>query len=177
MKNQMQIRPLTKEDTIVISEAFHKIGWNKPTSLFEEYLREQEAHDRIVWVAQVHGEFAGYVTLKWVSGYPSFQEQHIPEIMDLNVLPTFRKKGIGSRLLDTAEAMAATKSKILGLGVGLYAGEDGGYGAAQRLYIERGYIPDGKGITYHYQAVVPGNSYPVDDDLVLWLIKSMVCSL
>lgn len=38
---------------------------------------------------------------------------------------------------------AATKSAAIGIGVGLYAGEDGGYGAAQRLYVKRGYIPDG----------------------------------
>lgn len=53
--------------------------------------------------------------------------------MDLNVLPRFRKMGIGSLLLDIAEKEAATKSDVVGIGVGLYAGEDGGYGSAQRL--------------------------------------------
>ncbi|NDB82883.1 MAG: GNAT family N-acetyltransferase [Alphaproteobacteria bacterium] len=173
MKNQIQIRPLIREDIAVISEAFNKIGWNKPATLFERYLKEQELGALIVWVAHVKDEFAGYITLKWQSGYPSFKEQNIPEIMDLNVLPSFRKMGIGSLLLDTAEKEAATRSKVVGIGVGLYAGEDGGYGAAQRLYVKRGYIPDGKGITYNGEPTIPGNSYTLDDDLVLWFTKKL----
>jgi len=173
MKNQIQIRPLIREDIIAISEAFKQIGWNKPASLFEGYLKEQEAEERIVWVAHFKGEFAGYVTLKWQSGYPSFKAENIPEIMDLNVLPHYRKMGVGSLLLDCAEKEALTKSQNIGIGVGLYAGKDGGYGAAQRLYIKRGYIPDGKGVTYNYQPTIPGNGYPLDDDLVLWFTKRL----
>ena len=161
------------DDIPIIVSAFNQIGWNKPESLFAGYLKEQEAGDRLVWLAHFKGEFAGYVTLKWQSQYPSFKAQNIPEIMDLNVLPSFRKMGIGSLLLDTAEQEAATKSDKIGIGVGLYAGEDGGYGSAQRLYVKRGYIPDGKGITYNYQPAIPGNSYPLDDDLVLWFTKRL----
>ena len=93
--------------------------------------------------------------------------------MDLNVLPQFRKIGIGSLLLDTAEKEAATTSDIIGIGVGLYAGQDGGYGSAQRLYVKRGYIPDGKGVTFNGQPRIPGYSYPLDDDLVLWFTKKL----
>ncbi len=93
--------------------------------------------------------------------------------MDLNVLPNFRNIGIGSLLLDSAEKEAATKSEMIGIGVGLYAGNDGGYGSAQRLYVKRGYIPNGKGVTYNYQPTTPGNSYPLDDDLVLWFTKRL----
>lgn len=173
MKNQIQIRPLKREDIAAISEAFKQIGWNKPALLFEGYLKEQEAGERLVWVAYVKDEFAGYVTLMWQSQYPSFKAQSIPEIMDLNVLPAYRKMGIGSLLLDTAEKEAATKSQIIGIGVGLYAGADGGYGPAQKLYVKRGYIPDGKGVTYNYEPTIPGNSYALDDDLVLWFTKKL----
>lgn len=168
---QYSIGSLAANHIPLISEAFNQIGWNKPESLFEGYFKEQEAGDRLVWVAHFKGEFAGYVTLKWQSQYPSFKAQSIPEIMDLNVLPSFRKMGISSLLLDAAEKEALTKSQIIGIGVGLYAGADGGYGAAQRLYIKRGYIPDGKGVTYNYEPTIPGNSYPLDDDLVLWFMK------
>jgi GNAT superfamily N-acetyltransferase len=118
-------------------------------------------------------EFAGYVTLKWQSLYSSFRDQNIPEIMDLNVLPPFCRCGIGSMLLETAEKEAVIRSNIVGIGTGLYAGKDGGYGAAQRLYAKSGYIPDGKGVTYNYQPIIPGNSYPLDDDLVLWFTKKL----
>ncbi|CZP95437.1 Predicted acetyltransferase [Legionella pneumophila] len=171
--NDVLIRPLIIEDIVAISESFNQIGWNKPPSLFEEYLKEQEAGERFVWVAHVYDQFAGYITLKWQSGYPSFKAQNIPEIMDLNVLPSFRKMGIGSLLLDIAEKEAATRSDTIGIGVGLYAGSDGGYGAAQRLYIKRGYIPDGKGVTYNYEPTIPGNRYQLDDDLVLWFTKKL----
>jgi GNAT superfamily N-acetyltransferase len=124
-------------------------------------------------VANVHNQFAGYVTLKWQSQYPSFKAENIPEIMDLNVLPAFRKMGIGSLLLDRAEKEAATRSKVVGIGVGLYAGADGGYGPAQRLYVKRGYIPDGKGVTYNYEPTILGNSYPLDDELVLFFTKKL----
>ena len=173
MKNHTQIHTLISQEVAVISEAFNEIGWNKPVSLFEGYLKEQEAGERFVWVAHVYDQFAGYITLKWQSQYPSFKAQNIPEIMDLNVLPSFRKMGIGSLLLDAADKAAATKSQIIGIGVGLYAGKDGGYGAAQRLYIKRGYIPDGKGVTYNYEPTIPGNSYPLDDDLVLWFLRKL----
>ena len=124
-------------------------------------------------MAHLHDQFAGYVTLNWKSQYESFAAGCIPEIMDLNVMPPFRKCGVGSILLDIAEKEAATKSEVVGIGVGLYAGEDGGYGSAQRLYVKRGYIPDGKGVTYNYQPTIPGNSYPLDDELVLWFTKRL----
>ena len=76
-------------------------------------------------------------------------------------------------LLDAAEKVALTKSPIIGLGVGLYAGADGGYGPAQRLYIKRGYILDGKGVSYNYKPIIPGNSYPLDEELVLWFLKKI----
>ena len=91
----------------------------------------------------------------------------MPEISDLNVLPTFRKNGIGSTLIEQCEELAATKSDLVGIGVGLYAD----YGLAQKLYIKLGYTPDGHGITYDYQPVIPGHKYTVDDDLTLWFTK------
>ncbi|MFN7038499.1 MAG: GNAT family N-acetyltransferase [Alphaproteobacteria bacterium] len=141
--------------------------------LFEQYLQEAGADERIIWLAYIDNKFAGYNTLKWESQYPSFKNQNIPEIMDLNILPEYRKLGIGSMLLECAEKEAKIKCDTIGIGVGLYAGEDGGYGAAQRLYVKRGYIPDGKGVTYNYEPTIPGHSYPLDDDLVLWFMKKL----
>jgi GNAT superfamily N-acetyltransferase len=170
---EYSVSPLVADHIPSISVAFNQVGWNKPVSLFAGYVKEIEQGERLVWVAFVHQQFAGYITLKWRSAYPFFKEQNIPEIMDLNVLPSFRKMGIGSLLLDTAEKEAATRSKVVGIGVGLYAGEDGGYGAAQRLYVKRGYVPDGKGVTYSYQSTIPGNGYLLDDELVLWFTKKL----
>jgi hypothetical protein len=46
--------------------------------------------------------------------------------------------------------LAATQSPVVGLGVGLY----NDYGNAQKLYIKKGYVPNGYGVTYNYQAVI-----------------------
>ena len=157
----------------ILYEAFAKNNWHKPKSLFEKYLDKQKDGTRKILVATVNSEITGYATLNFESQYKPFQEENIPEIQDLNVLPAFRNKGIASSLLDSLENQAKFYSDGVGIGVGLYAGDDGGYGAAQKLYVKRGYIPDGKGVTYNYEPVIPGNSYTVDDDLILWFTKSI----
>lgn len=173
MIHTITIKILSASDIADIVDAFGKVGWLKPASLFDGYFQEQLSGKRMMWVARMNDQIAGYVTLKWESLYSSFATAHIPEIMDLNVLPAFRNGGIGSQLLDWAEGEAATRCDAVGLGVGLYGGDDGGYGAAQKLYVKRGYIPDGKGVTYNYQYAQPGSNVALDDDLVLWFIKRL----
>ncbi|MGI4852042.1 MAG: GNAT family N-acetyltransferase [Janthinobacterium lividum] len=158
-------------DLIVSNFALH--NWPKPRSIFEKYLEEQEQGRRLIWLAYQNDNgsqsLTGYVTLTWHSLYPIFQQAGIPEIMDLNVLPPYRGQGIGSKLLQTAEDCACQKVDEVGIGVGLYSG----YGAAQRLYIARGYQSNGQGITYNYQTVNYGDKAPLDDDLILWLTKRL----
>jgi ribosomal protein S18 acetylase RimI-like enzyme len=117
----------------------------------------------------VEEEIAGYLTVRWESDYPPFREARIPEIVDLNVLPAFRRRGIASALMDAAEAIIAQRSPVAGIGVGLYAD----YGAAQRMYVLRGYIPDGRGIFYNREPVIPGEMARVDDELVLYFTKRL----
>ena len=161
-------RALTEVDIPLIVVAFAEIGWIKPPSTFQGYLEEQMCGKRCVWVALRGDDFLGYVTLRWHSDYQSFALQNIPEINDLNVLPRFRRRGIGSKLLDLAEAEARKRGQCIGIGVGLYAD----YGDAQKLYVKRGYVPDGHGLTYKNKPVQPGNTVQVDDDLVLWFVKN-----
>ncbi len=72
------------------------------------------------------------------------------------------------QLIEAIEHFAFHRYDVIGIGFGLYAD----YGAAQRLYIKRGYIPDGRGVIYHNSPVVPGSQVCVDNDLVLYLTKS-----
>ncbi len=165
----LEIKPLEEKDISEMVAAFSQIGWHKPRSLFVEYLKEQTALERFVWIVKEQGLFVGYVTLKKYSLYEPFKALNIPEISDLNVLPYQRKKGAGTLLLETAELKAKAFSQTIGIGVGL----SGDYGSAQRLYIKRQYVPDGKGLTYRYKNVIAGHPYPVDDDLVLWFTKEL----
>ena len=165
----IQIRLLVNSDPPIIAGAFQTIGWNKPESQYRRYLDEQVAGMRTCFVAVVDGQFAGYVTVNWRPVYVGFADLSIPEIQDLNVMTTFRRKGIATRLLDQAEGEAARRSGVVGIAVGLHPG----YNAAQRLYGKRGYIADGRGITYRNHFVEEGASVVVDDDLVLHFTKRL----
>ena len=167
--DSVEIRPLQVLDAAVIADAFAAIGWHKPAEQYVRYANEQEAGSRECWVALIGGQFAGYVTLKWDSDAPGLTGRGTPEIQDLNVLPQFRRRGIGSRLLDRAEEAASSRSSVVAIGVGLHPG----YNAAQRLYVKRGYVPDGLGVTHNGRYVQEGEHVPFDDELVLHLTKDL----
>jgi hypothetical protein len=69
--------------------------------------------------------------------------------------------------MDAAESVIAERSVTAGLGVGLYAD----YAAAHRMYLKRGYLPDGQGIAYEFQPVAPGATVRVDDELNLMMTR------
>lgn len=163
----LHIRLLQQSDIQPIAAAFEALGWNKPASQYERYLAEQQAGERVVFVAFLDDVFAGYVTVNWLSDYPPFRLEHIPEIQDFNVLPQFRQQGIGNTLMDEAERKSAERSRIVGLGVGLFVD----YGAAQRIYARRGYIPDGRGMFFQGRFVQYGESVIADDDLAIYMTK------
>ena len=106
--------------------------------------------------------------LVYSSDYSFFRENNIPEIQNFDVVPPLRRRGVGSQLLHRIEQFAFRRYDVIGIGFGLYAD----YGMAQRRYVKRGYIPDGRGVMFHNQPVRPGDYVLVDDDLVLFLIKS-----
>lgn len=164
---EFAIRALRDGDPEVVSAAFTAIGWDKPVAQYEKYLADQRAGLRDVLVATVDDEFAGYVTVWWESPYEPFNG--IPEVQDFNVLPQFRRRGIGTGLMDAAEARVAERSDVVGIGVGLYAD----YGTAQRMYVRRGYIPDGRGLIYDGKQVPPGEMVRNDDSATLMFTKSL----
>jgi GNAT superfamily N-acetyltransferase len=169
MAESVEIRALNDGDPETMSAAFKGIGAGKPVAQYRRYLAEQLAGTRACLVATLDRQFAGYVTVNWAPTYCAFVEQQIPEIQDLNVLPGFRRKGLATRLLDRAEEEISRRSGIAGIGVGLHPG----YNQAQRLYAKRGYIPDGRGVTYRDRYVEEGAPVVLDDDLVLHLTKRL----
>ncbi len=166
----MRIRPAKPGEADWLQEQFASgLGWRKPEGYFEACLRRQRLGESILLLAVAKGAYLGHCHLVWASGYPGFRERGIPEIQDLNVVRSQRRRGLASRLIAEAEGRIAKRSRYAGIGFGLYAD----YGAAQRLYITRGYVPDGRGIHYQNQPVPPGQPCPVDDDLVLYLVKEL----
>ena len=115
----------------------------------------------------VVGEFlAGYITVIPLAKHGSFAGLY-PELTDFNVFESFQKRGIGTALLDKAEQVALKYSDVVTLGVGLHKG----YGPAQRLYVKRGYIPDGSGLWFNNESLAPYASCENSDDLVLYFSK------
>lgn len=156
-------------DCTLISAAFQRQGWDKPVEQYERYFLLQEGGIRDIIIAELAQEFAGYLTIQWKSNYGPFQEKGIPEIVDFNVLQKYQRKGIGSNLMEEAEKRIKRVSPICGLGVGLVKD----YGAAQILYIKRGYIPDGRGLTSNAKQLKYGDKITIDDGIVLHLTKQL----
>jgi len=87
MSPELVIRLLSAGDESAISDAFAAVGWQKPVTTFERYLVEQLRGERTVYLALVGGHVAGYVTVRWRSGYAPFADAGVPEVSDFNVLP------------------------------------------------------------------------------------------
>lgn len=110
---------------------------------------------------------AGICTLVLSPGEGPFLEAGYPEIVDLSVFSHLQKCGIGNRLLDVAEGEAFKLADTVYLAVGVHSG----YGPAQRIYVKRGYIPDGTGVWYQGKVLDQYAPCVNDDSLVLYLSK------
>jgi GNAT superfamily N-acetyltransferase len=165
----LNVRLMDASGVEPVVAAFAASGWDKPASQFQRYLAEQARGERVVLLACLGRDVAGYLTVVWQSGYQPFRAADIPEIVDFNVLPHLRRRGIGAHLLDAAEQQIGERSPVAGIGVGM----DPDYGAAQRLYVKRGYVPDGRGLTWHGRPVAWGDAVTVNDALVLWFTKAL----
>ena len=142
-------------------------GWHATPEKLLRRLSDHREGRAVTLVAVYDGEPAGYVSV-----YPDAQEgpfagKGFCEIVDLAVLERFRRRGIGNLLLDVAEGIAFTYADTVYLAVGMHSG----YGSAQRMYIKRGYIPDGTGVWYGEKICEPYADCRNDDDLVLYLFK------
>lgn len=167
----IDLSPMTAQDLEPIVTGYCP-SWTTPDQLqakWQSYFHEQQEGIRTVGILRRGEELLGYGSLLLKSKYPHFAG--IPEIHDVWIYEKHRKQGHGRRLIGWLEALARQKGyKEIGIGVGLYAD----YGAAQKLYVQLGYIPDGHGVTYNYKPATPGTSYPLDDELVLWLKKTLI---
>jgi GNAT superfamily N-acetyltransferase len=169
MNDKIIIREMTEKDCHTISSAFTAQEWDKPVSQYLRYWQESAENRRVVFVAEYDGQFAGYVTIVWESDYPPFRDAGIPEIVDFNVLIMFRRQKIGTFLMNEAERYIAPRSSLAGIGVCMHVD----YGAAQVLYVKRGYVPDGRGIFAHGSFLANGEQVTIDDVLALYLVKDL----
>ena len=166
MKTTCSIRKMQESDIKNLSRGFISQGWPSREEILTRYFKEQESGEREVLVAEVEGALAGYITILSCAKQGPFAEIY-PELSDFNVFEPFQNQGIGNLLLEEAEKRVRLISDKVTLGVGLHSG----YGPAQRLYIKRGYIPDGSGVWYRNQPLEMNATIQNNDDLVLYLSK------
>ena len=172
MTDGLTIADLEASDVDDLAAGFE--DWPKERSTFERYLAEAGSGARDVLVARLDGELAGYVTVYWTPKYPLFAAHGIPEVRDFNVLRPFQRRGVGTALMDAAEGRVAQRGlRAVGIGVGLYGGEGYGYGSAQRMYVKRGYVPDGAGVVIDEVRVEPGTNVYLDDSPILMFTKDL----
>jgi GNAT superfamily N-acetyltransferase len=153
---------------LMISSISDKDQRTRRRQIFERYLNEQDNGEREVIVAFSDEEYVGHVTIIWHPEYPPFAGKNIPEISDIGVEPELRRRGIGSMLMDEAEKRIFRKSEIAGIGFGISAD----YGPAQRMFVKRGYVPDGKGLWTSERGYIWEFSTVQVDDCVIFLTKN-----
>lgn len=166
----LTIRQATRDDLPVLWQMAEDMGAAKSEGYFDISMEHQDAGTRQVFIVYLQGAYAGYCMLAWTPKYAFYQKMDIPEIQDLNVLPRFRRRGIGRFMIEHCENLVREAGKdYIGIGVGM----DFSYGAAQQLYVRMGYVPDGNGLTYDRQVIAKGDFRPVDDEMSLMMIKDL----
>ena len=166
----LDIRKATASDLSALNGLIEALGYKKEPGYFETCLAEQDEGRRLVFIVSAGGRDVGYGMLNWRPQYALYRRLDIPEIQDLRVLPADRQQGAGSALIEHCESVARAKG-CTQIGVSVALHKD--FGPAQRLYVKRGYVPDGYGVTYDRASVASGEIRPVDDNLCLMMVKTL----
>ncbi len=152
-----------------VDESNADLFWTLPLE-DKAYYEECFGREIDIVLAVLNGKAVGYTLLNWVPKYGYFKVHNFPEIQDLNVLKEHREQGIGRAIIEFCERLAKDKKcSEMGIGVGL----DSSFGAAQRLYVKMGYIPDGQGVSYDRKQLACGDFKPIDDNLCLMMTKQL----
>jgi len=161
------IRDMKTEDAQIITREEIAQGWHQTIDKYLTRLEHQKQGLCISLAAEYKGCVAGYINVYKKAAEGPFSGMDIPEITDFGVLEKYRRKGIGTALMDQAERIAGQYADMVCLGVGLHSG----YGSAQRMYARRGYVPDGSGVWYGNSICPPYQQCNNDDDLILYMSK------
>ena len=165
---KIDIRIMNYEDIVAICKA-----GNDESESNMEYLRRQldnqEKQECSALLALYNDEIAGYVFLYYKCKWGGFANCELPGVVDLIVFDKYGNKGIATMLMDTAERIAKRYNNKVYLDVCL----NQEYGPAQRFYVKRGYVPDGKGVYYEEKICDVDAVCKNDDELTLCLIKEL----
>lgn len=165
----LTIRDMRIDDAQPLSAAEQSVGYDTEAARFIGRVRDSENGLSVAIVAETGGVPVGYVNVYWNAEHGPFVGKAVPGIIDFGVLEGYRSLGVGSKLMDAAERIAAQRSEMVWLAVGMNTF----FGPAQRLYVKRGYVPDGNGVWYKHEICPSGALVRNDDDLELYMIKKL----
>ena len=164
------IRDMEAADAQILNDEYTAQGWHPDIDYYHMRMREHAEGKCVALTAVYQGHPAGAVYVYFSAQEGPFKGKGWPEIVDFGVLQKYQRKGIGNRMMDTAEQIASQHADTVCLGVGLCRE----YGTAQRMYVKRGYIPDGSGVWYQNKQCIQYETVcTIDDDLVLFLSKRL----
>ena len=167
------VRDMIETDPQNIYEAELEQGWHPSLEAYQKRYHDRNDDIMVTLVAEYMDKVAGYINLIWNPTDGAFAGMGIPEVYDFGVFEKYRRHGIGTILMDVVEGLAGKKSDKICLGVGAA----NAYGSAQRMYVKRGYLPDGTGVWYQNKICPQYTPCNNDDDLLLFLVKSLKIEL
>ncbi len=168
--SSLVIQDFNSDNSVGFWDMLEKFSFYLDRNYYERCIERHKNGELVIILAELEGQYIGYCILNWQPKYAYFKTCNIPEIQDLNVLSHYRRRGVGRMLIEYCEDMAHSKKyKEMGIAVGM----DASFGAAQRLYIKMGYIPDGAGLCYDRKQVAIGEFKPIDENLSLMMSKAI----
>ena len=168
--NGIVVRDMVESDPQVILAAEHAQGWtHQKIEKYTQRLTDVAAGKCVALVAEYQGNVAGYFNVYRSGTVGPFAGTDIPELVDLGVFMKYRKHGIGEVLMQVAEIVARKWNNVCCIGVGLHRD----YGAAQRMYVKRGFIPDGTGVWWNGRPVEPYADMKNDDEAAIYFTKKL----
>lgn len=159
---------MSYDDIPFICKADHDES-EKNIAYLKNQLNNQDNQECSALIALYQGKVAGYVFLYYKCRWGGLANCKIPGVVDLIVFEEYRKKGIATNLMNVAEDIAKRHGDKVYLDVCLCSE----YGPAQRLYIKRGYLPDGKGVYYEEKVLEADAICKNNDELTLCLVKEL----
>lgn len=163
------VRDMRMEDALSLFDMEKKLRYGDAENRFPGRIADAEAGRCRALAALWDDQAVGYISVYYEAEKGPFAGKGVPGIEDFGVLSTHRRRGVGNRLMEAAEQIAAQCCGRVWLAVGLHHW----YGPAQRMYGKRGFIPDGSGVWYGDKVAEAYAAVSNDDELNLYLVKEL----
>ena len=143
------VRAMRESDAAAFDYEYTLSGEIKSGETFKTLYARQRMKKVNVYVAEFECKLLGYIVVSYET---TLKGEIIVHIEDMYVLPLFRKCGVGQSLLNYAEREIVRRYDKVNASIGIGAA----YGAAQRLFIKNGYMPDGLGVRFNGRILQEG---------------------